>query len=409
MSFICFCASYFQIQSSFAWTYYGTWWMGADVESESPGNARIIYTYPDSVQSGKPFTVGVTLEYLKDKSARSSWVVFSNVSINLRSLPVLPGEPNMHNLLANTTHETCGLIRPGEQYSQSINLTAPTSGKYMLALTFDAIFGPGAGAVGIFQFDTGTYYNQTNKEHGIILPVGFQEAPPIIVENTNRNQAEHKLKVEGRGERRSEITPLNLTVDGKPYPVVNRMRTFSLPINSSHTIEVPELINLVKDTDQPNYVVRAVFVKWSDGVDNNIRTISMDRNVELFARYRIQYFLSVGSTLGNITIYDGSKCYDGGDEARFSVNPSLGFFSVHSFDRWIGDIPNANIGPLGDTIMNGPKEVTAIWKFDFGYLGAIIGIVTGALTLYGRINHVSLRIFNSTFQYDATVFDLEKK
>lgn len=58
----------------------------------------------------------------------------------------------------------------------------------------------------------------------------------------------------------------------------------------------------------------------------------MDRNVELFARYRIQYFLSVGSTLGNITVYDGSKWYDGGDEARFSVNPSLGFFSIHSFD-----------------------------------------------------------------------------
>lgn len=90
----------------------------------------------------------------------------------------------------------------------------------------------------------GPINKQTNREHGIILPVGFQEAPPIIVENTNRNQAEHKLKVEGRGERRSEITPLNLTVDGKPYPVVNRMRTFSLPINSSHTIEDADELSL---------------------------------------------------------------------------------------------------------------------------------------------------------------------
>jgi hypothetical protein len=368
--------------------------MGGDVESESPGNARIIYTYPDSVQPGKPFTVGVTLEYLKDKSARSSWVVFSNVSVNMRSLPVLAGQPNMHDLIVNTTHKTSGLIKAGEQFSQAFNLTAPQkSDNYMLVLTFNAFFGPGAGAVGIFQFDTGTYYNQTNRQHGIILPAGFQEAPPIIVKNDHTFPDERMLNVEFESPI-SEMTPLNLTVDSENYSVINKVR-LSYPNNSSHTIMVPELINLVRDPDQRNYVVRAVFVKWSDGVDHNVRTIFMDRNVELFARYAIQYYLSVGSTLGNITIYDGSKWYTGGGEARFSVNPSLGFFSIHSFDRWIGDISNANSGPLGDMIMNGPKKVIALWKFDFGYLGAIIGIVTGILALYGKINNVSLsRILN---------------
>ena len=60
-------------------TYFGTWPLGE--EGLTPLDAHIIYTYPDKVQAGKPFDVGVTLEYINDKSARSSWVLFSNVSI----------------------------------------------------------------------------------------------------------------------------------------------------------------------------------------------------------------------------------------------------------------------------------------------------------------------------------------
>jgi hypothetical protein len=36
--------------------------------------------------------------------------------------------------------------------------------------------------------------------------------------------------------------------------------------------------------------------------------------------------------------------------------------------------------------MNGPKEILAIWKFDFGYLGAILGTGTAALTIFGTIH-----------------------
>ncbi len=193
------------------------------------------------------------------------------------------------------------------------------------------------------------------------------------------------------------MIPLNLTLDNRNYPVVNKI-SLSFLNNTSHFIKVPNKIDLVKDTNQSNYVVRALFVKWSDGVDSNSRTVIMDRNIELFARYKIQYYLSVGSTLGNLTLYDGSKWYDGGDEARFSVNPSIGFFSIHSFDRWIGDISGEINGPMGDVIMNGPKKVIALWKFDFGYLGAVIGIVTGILTLYGKTRDMSLKRFFSALR-----------
>jgi hypothetical protein len=211
-----------KIEEAFAWTYYGTWWLGGDVESESPANARIIYTYPDVVQAGEPFNVGVTLEYLKDKTSRSNWIVFSNVSVSMRSLPVLPGEPNLHEIVTSNEHKTSGLIRAGEKFSNSFNLSAPkNASKYMIALTFNAFFGPGSGGVGTFQFDTGAYYNQTNREHGIILPVGLQESPPISVEDKISRQQLLNIEIESPF---SEIRPINITVDDQDYPTINKHR-----------------------------------------------------------------------------------------------------------------------------------------------------------------------------------------
>jgi hypothetical protein len=72
----------------FAWSFQDTWWFG-ESQSSSIGNIRIIYTYPDEVQSFEPkynnnsMHVGVALQYIKDKSASANWVVFSNVYVYL--------------------------------------------------------------------------------------------------------------------------------------------------------------------------------------------------------------------------------------------------------------------------------------------------------------------------------------
>jgi hypothetical protein len=62
----------FHSEKAIAWTYDDVWWIGGDRESESAGNIRIIYSYPDQVEVDKPFNVSVTLEYVKDETARSS-------------------------------------------------------------------------------------------------------------------------------------------------------------------------------------------------------------------------------------------------------------------------------------------------------------------------------------------------
>lgn len=81
------CLTFFSsVDKVLGWTYFGTWWLGKSGEGLTPLDAHIIYTYPDRVQAGKPFAVGVSLEYINDKSARSSWVLFSNISVVLRSL-----------------------------------------------------------------------------------------------------------------------------------------------------------------------------------------------------------------------------------------------------------------------------------------------------------------------------------
>jgi hypothetical protein len=35
--------------------------------------------------------------------------------------------------------------------------------------------------------------------------------------------------------------------------------------------------------------------------------------------------------------------------------------------------------------MDGPKKITALWKFDFGYLGTILGTGTATLTIFAIV------------------------
>ena len=105
----------------FAWSFQDTWWFG-ESQSSSIGNIRIIYTYPDEVQSFEPkynnnsMHVGVALQYIKDKSASANWVVFSNVYVYLKpntslSIPPVYSESN-----------TSSAISPGESYYHTFSL-----------------------------------------------------------------------------------------------------------------------------------------------------------------------------------------------------------------------------------------------------------------------------------------------
>jgi hypothetical protein len=377
------------------WTYFGTWWLGKSEEGLTPLDAHIIYTYPDRVQAGKPFDVGVTLEYINDKSARSSWVLFSNVSIVLRSLE-LPNGPNLPNMLNTSDHDTSGLLKPGEAYSHSFPIVAPESReKYLVFLRFTAFFSPeGVGSEPWFYFSASDHYNIGKGKPGYISP---NELPPItVVDKQDKTNKTGRLVVEI--EKPYGIiapTPINITIDKASWiHLVNGSRTVEIPLASGyHTVSVSHVVNIV-----PNKI-RAVFWRWSDAQGSYNRTVDVVRNttMDLFALYKTQYYLSVRSALTG-TNTTGSGWYDAGTDAPFAVNQGPNFFLMQSFDHWNWDArpgtSTMTTATAGSLAMEGPTKITAQWKFDYTYLAIIVGLITGfsaILTLLWKL-HLKIRL-----------------
>jgi hypothetical protein len=384
------------------WTYFGTWWLGKSEEGLTPLDAHIIYTYPDRVQAGKPFDVGVTLEYINDKSARSSWVLFSNVSIILRSVEH-PNGPDLPNVLNTSDHDTSGLLRPGEAYSHSFPIVAPElKEKYLVFLRFTAFFSPeGVGSEPWFYFSASDHYNIGKGKPGYISP---NELPPITVvdkeDQTSKIQGRLILEIE-KPYGIITPTPINITIDKaswsydpKHYHLVNGSRTLEAPLPSGlHTASVSHIVNIVPDK------IRAVFWRWSDGQGSYTRAVDIASNttMNLFALYKTQYYLSVTSALTGTTT-TGSGWYDAGSEAPFAVNQGPNFFLLQSFDHWNWDArpgtTTMNTVTAGSLVMDGPTKITAQWKFDYTYLAIIIGLITGLsaiLTLLWKL-HLKIRL-----------------
>lgn len=385
------------------WTYFGAWWLGESEEGLTPLDAHIIYTYPDRVQAGKPFDVGVTLEYINDKSARSSWVLFSNISIILRSVEH-PNGPDLPNVLNASDHDiSSGLLRPGEAYSHSFPIVAPNSReKYLVFLRFTAFFSPeGVGSEPWFYFSASDHYNVGKGKPGYISP---DELPPITVVDKGNQTSKVAGRLIVEIEKPYGIvspTPINITIDKanssyyvKQYHLVNGSRTVEIPLTSGyHSVSVPYIVNIV-----PNKI-RAIFWRWTDGQRSYNRTVDVASNtaMDLFALYKTQYYLSVRSALTG-TNTTGSGWYDAGSEAPFAINQGPNFLLLQSFDHWNWDArpgtATMNTVTAGSIIMNGPTKITAIWKFDYTYLAVIVGLITGfsaILTLLWKL-HLRIRL-----------------
>jgi hypothetical protein len=373
-------------QKVFGSTYYDVWFLGLTAEGQTPADAHVIYTYPDRVQAGKAFNVGVTLEYINDKSARSNWVLFSNVSINLRAVE----HPNGPDLPNGSAHDTSRLIGRGEGYSHSFSLVAPNSSreKYLVFLTFNAFSSPeGVGSIAEFFFRASAHYNNSNGP-GYIDP---NKLPPITVidkENqTSRKQGQLIVEIE---KPYGYITPIKVKIDNANYyNLVNGIGEIPLASGSTHSVSVPPILDIVKDK------IHAVFSRWSDGQGAYNRTVAVASNtdMDLFAQYKMQYYLSVKSLSLVDTYPHGSGWYDAGSEARYAVNPWPSFFVLQSFDHWIGDMGTSDhTVAAGSLAMDGPKEITALWKFDYGYLAIIIGLITGAGAILSKIGLIAKRL-----------------
>lgn len=385
-------------------TYDTIWYLSSsstDPHAPSAGNLHLYYTYPNRVYTGQQFHVGVYIAYIKDTQALVDWMVFTGVSVGLKNYSALEhakwtdtdssGDADLTdvNFTSRVNDSSSVLIRPGEAYSHSFNLTAPAPGMYVLFPTWNAFYGPGTITDNNFAWDLNSYYNQTHRVAGKILP---EDYPPIYVLNKNPSKKEWSLNIGICPPYTSWPVDLTIasTTKAKQFQITSGNLSLPYPTGSNETITLPKTFDII-----PNNI-RAVFVNWSDGQTSkgqnpNIRTIVLDHDQELYAIYKTQYHLSVKSIfIKDNTPNNGTGWYDSGDEARYSINPLAGLLLSNSFDHWNGPIPiGENTVTSGSITMNGPKEITASWKFDLVYLGAILGLATGIITLASFLTKVN--------------------
>ena len=151
-----------------------------------------------------------------------------------------------------------------------------------------------------------------------------------------------------------------VSVDGVPQPKGN-VSLYLVP--GVHEISVPDAVQL-------NNVTRMKFERWSDGVNQTIRSINLSSLTLLTAIYATQYLLAATSAQGNVT---GNGWYDVGSNATFSVpiatKPMSGLMGLlggkWTFKGWYenGEIMTASTS--GSMLVLGSHSLVARWAGDY--------------------------------------------
>ena len=94
--------------------------------------------------------------------------------------------------------------------------------------------------------------------------------------------------------------------------------------------------------------------------------------------YETEYYLKVFSEYGAAK---GEGWYRAGSVATFSVTtPFSGQWGIqHLLKQWTGNFEGSSA--TGTILMNGPKEVTALWTTDYTPFYTFVAIVAGAITI----------------------------
>ena len=174
-----------------------------------------------------------------------------------------------------------------------------------------------------------------------------------------------------------------IDVDGSQFSVAENKSATLLVKIGLHTLDAPAII-------QTEPLKRFVFVGWSDGVNSNPRQLVISDDWNIASLYRVEYYLSVKSEMGQVS---GEGWYPQGSQASFAIAPSstvvpkFGILTEHYiFNGWSGDIESTNV--TSSIIMDGPKAVDAIWVYsgtsisfvlvsDIFYVGALVLAVRG--------------------------------
>jgi hypothetical protein len=353
------------LQTSFAFTYESQdWWFAPEQQNQISGNIGIIFTYPDKIIKNDTMDVDVRLEYMKNENTRSEYVVFDDIKIHIRDL-----DSRFDNDLIYSYNATSPILLPDGIFSnkfviptENINLQVEKS--YAVDLSFTVMFGRKT-TLETFYWDSGEYFGNSIEE---------RELKPFKVVDVKKNNSERELTIRVN-KPFGFLIPLNVIIDNNTYNMIedviniNSKNLTSNPYNSKsqnssfetiHKIKVDSILPLLKQQDYP--IIQARFVSWSDGNKNPEREIKLDKNKELFGFYKTQYYLNLTSE-NNYGKTNGTGYYDSGDVAQFSIL-DIDANKPKTFDHWKGDIDtnNDDTSTSNNIIMNGPKNIQAVWK-----------------------------------------------
>jgi hypothetical protein len=121
------------------------------------------------------------------------------------------------------------------------------------------------------------------------------------------------------------------------------------------------------------------FTSWSDGLTENPRTFSIFEDTEIKAVYEAKYLLQITDANG---LSRGGGYYDEGSVATITMSQNTvgGVLIDKTFEGWTGDLKSSSLS--ASIIMDGPKNVIAIWSDSYLKIVLIIAAVSGGGFFY---------------------------
>jgi len=169
-----------------------------------------------------------------------------------------------------------------------------------------------------------------------------------------------RVKISGLDRRFST----GLYVDGVKVGTIlgEETKELTLMIGTVHTVSVDE------------YVQGGVGVRFYCAASSKSVT---EESFQIFL-YETEYYLKVSSEYGAPR---GGGWHRAGSIANFSVStPVTGQWAIqYLFRQWVGDFTGDSL--LGMILMDGPKEVKAVWVADYSRVYSLIAIVVGTTAL----------------------------
>jgi prenyltransferase beta subunit len=168
---------------------------------------------------------------------------------------------------------------------------------------------------------------------------------------------------------------------------VNEERISTSKLPEKYKAEEYTILKLRVDSESyESEVERYVFEGWEDGGKELYRSFTIDRNIEIMAIFRKQYYVSVYSEYSSFD--GGNNWYDEGLYVRLKLREtSLGFLIRDVFDHFEGLSPNDKVISNGEVeiFINNPRNIVAVWRKDYTQL-----IFLALFVLIGAITSITL-------------------